>query len=87
MRGKYDVWSWLSVLKGRVKAAGFSFTQVDDKNEVKFIMRHDMGMKWSKHWKAFYETAFKELGYSVKFDLTENTIIYKIDNKFASDEK
>jgi hypothetical protein len=87
LRGKYDVSSWLSALKGRAKASGFSFTQVDDKNKVRFIMRHDMGLKWSKHLKAFYEASFKDLGCNVKFDLTENTIIYKLDKKFASEEK
>lgn len=84
MRGKYDVWEWTSVLKSRAKAAGFKFTEIDDKNEIKFIMKHDMGMKWSKHFKTFYEAAFRELGCSVKFDLTENTIIYKIDKKNVS---
>ncbi len=86
MKGKYDVWEWMSVLKRRAKAAGFRFTEIDDKNEIKFIMKHDMGMKWSKHFKTFYETAFRELGCNVKFDLTENTIIYKIDKKFSSDK-
>lgn len=46
-----------------------------------------MGLKWSKHLKAFYEASFKDLGCNVKFDLTENTIIYKLDKKFASEEK
>lgn len=86
MKGKYDVWEWMSVLKRRAKAAGFRITEIDDKNEIKFIMKHDMGMKWSKHFKTFYETAFRELGCNVKFDLTENTIIYKIDKKFSSDK-
>jgi hypothetical protein len=86
MKGKYDVWEWISVLRGRAKAAGFSFTQIEDKNEVKFIMRHDMGIKWSKHFKTFYEAAFKELGCNVKFDLTENTIIYRLDKKYAHND-
>ncbi len=83
MKGKYGIWEWISVLRGRAKAAGFSFTQVDDKHEIKFIMRHGMGIKWSKHFKSFYEIAFKELGCNVKFDLTENTIIYRLDKKYA----
>ncbi|MDE1861618.1 MAG: hypothetical protein KGI33_01770 [Thaumarchaeota archaeon] len=86
MKGKYDIWQWISVLRGRAKAAGFSFTQLEDKNDLKFIMRHDMGLKWSKHFKAFYEAAFKELGCTVKFDLTENTIVYKLDKKYAHNE-
>lgn len=86
MKGKYDIWQWISVLRGRAKAAGFSFTQLEDKNDLKFIMRHDMGLKWSKHFKAFYESAFKELGCTVKFDLTENTIVYKLDKKYAGNE-
>ncbi|HJT10277.1 MAG TPA: hypothetical protein VJ771_05780 [Candidatus Nitrosotalea sp.] len=86
MKGKYSVWEWIAILRGRAKAAGFSFTQLEDKNDVKFIMRHDMGLKWSKHFKSFYESAFKELGCAVKFDLTENTIIYKLDKKYAQCE-
>ena len=81
MKGKYDIWQWISVLRGRAKAAGFSFTQLEDKNDLKFIMRHDMGLKWSKHFKAFYETAFKEQGCNLKYHLTENTIVYKLDKK------
>lgn len=83
MKGKYGILEWISILRGRAKAAGFSFTQIDDKNDVKFIMRHDMGIKWSKHFKSFYESAFKELGCAVKFDLTENTIVYKLDKKYV----
>ncbi len=87
MKGKYDVWEWISILRGRAKAAGFSFTQLEDKNELKFIMRHDMGIKWSKHFKYFYESAFKELECNVKFDLTENTIVYKLDKKYANHDE
>lgn len=76
----------MSILRWRAKAAGFGFTQVYEKNEVKFIMRHDMGLKWSKHFKAFYEAAFKELGCNVKFDLSDNTIIFKFDQKYATKE-
>lgn len=87
MKGKYDIWEWISVLRGRSKAAGFSFTQLDDKDEVKFIMRHDMGLRWSKHFRYFYESAFKELGCPIRFDLTENTIVYRIDKKYLSGGK
>lgn len=83
MKGKYDLWEWISVLRGRAKAAGFSFTEVHDKNDIKFILRHDMGLKWSKHFKSFYQAAFRELDCDVKFDMTENTIIYKLDKKYA----
>ncbi len=87
MKGKYDVWEWISILRGRAKAAGFSFTQLEDKNEIKFIMRHDMGTKWSKHFKYFYESAFKELGCAIKFDHTDNTIVYRLDKKYAASEE
>lgn len=87
MKGKFDIWEWISILRGRAKAAGFSFTQIDDKDEVKFIMRHDMGLKWSKHFKHFYESAFKELDCPVNFDLTENTIVYKMERKYLEERR
>lgn len=81
MSGKYDVHDWLSILRNRAHAAGFGYSETDENGEIKFIMHHNMGLKWSKYFRAFYDSAFKELGYDLKFNLTENTLVYKLDKK------
>lgn len=84
MVGNFGVNEWVTILKLRAKAAGFGFTEVNEGEYMKFIMRHEMGSKCSLHWKAFYEYGFKELGCPVSLDVTENTIVYKIPKKYLS---
>ena len=81
MSGKYDIYDWLSILRNRAEAAGFSYSEIKEDSQIKFIMHHDMGLKWSKYFESFYDTAFKELGYDLKFNLTENTLSYILDMK------
>lgn len=82
MVGNFGVNEWVSILKLRAKAAGFGFTEVNDGDHKKFVMRHGMGYKCSLHWKTFYEYGFKGLGCPVSLDVTENTIVYKIPTKY-----
>lgn len=85
MLGNFGVNEWVSILKLRAKAAGFGFSEVNDGDYKKFVMRHGMGYKFSLHWKTFYEYCFKELGCPVSFDITENTTVYKVPKKYLSD--
>jgi hypothetical protein len=81
MRGRYGLEEWLSVLKYRAKAAGFSFNQIQYDNTFQVVVKHDMGEKWSLWFKTFYGTVFTDLGHNVEFDITENTTSYKITEK------
>lgn len=87
MVGNFGVNEWISILKLRAKAAGFGFSEVNDGEFMKFIMRHGMGSKCSLHWKTFYEYCFKELGCPVSFDVTENTVVYKIPKKYLHPDR
>lgn len=87
MRGKYDAKEWISVLRSRAKAAGFHYTEIIEDDHVKFVMKHDMGMKWSIHFQTHYDSAFKLLGVDAEFSITNNTISYKISRKDYEPEK
>ena len=82
MVGNFGVSDWVSILKLRAKSAGFGFTEISDGDSMKFVMRHGMGYKCSLHWKTFYEYGFQELKCPVSFDITENTVVYKIPKKY-----
>ena len=81
MRGKISVKEWVSILKDRANASGFSYQEQEEGNAIKFITKHDMGMKWSLWFKTFYGTYFSEIGCKPRFTITDNTIVYEIDKK------
>ncbi|MEM2159813.1 MAG: hypothetical protein QXN55_02525 [Candidatus Nitrosotenuis sp.] len=81
MRGKIDVKEWISILRSRAKAAGFHFSEIIEDDFVKFVMKHDMGMKWSIYFQTYYDSAFKALGSPIECSLTNNTVSYKISIK------
>jgi len=81
MRGKFDVKEWVSVLRSRSKAAGFHYNEIIEDDSVKFVMKHDMGMKWSIYFQTYYDSAFKMFGCSPDFSVTNNTVSYKINRK------
>lgn len=81
MRGSYNLAGWISVLKSRARAAGFGLTEMEDDNNVNFIMQHDMGLKSSLWFKSFYSGIFSELDPSSQQEYTENTLVYKINKK------
>ena len=78
MRGEIGVSQWVSVLRSRAKASGFSYQEEETTEKIKIITKHDMGYKWSIWFKAFYQSYFEELDCKVKFTLTDNTIVYEI---------
>lgn len=87
MTGSFGVREWVTILKLRAKAAGFGFSQIEDKNFVIFIIKHGLGTKCSLHWKTFYEYGFRQLECPVTLEITENTVVYKIPKKYLVDEK
>lgn len=81
MRGCHSVAEWISVLKSRARAAGFGLTEVAEEDHISFVMQHDMGIKSSIWFKSFYTGVFNDLGKTVKFEYTENTLVYKVNKK------
>ncbi|HSA98839.1 MAG TPA: hypothetical protein VLF17_07145 [Candidatus Nitrosotenuis sp.] len=81
MRGKLDIKEWVSILRSRAKASGFHYVEIVEDDHVKFVMKHDMGMKWSIYFQTYYNASFKMLGCEVEFNITNNTCSYKISRK------
>ncbi len=81
MTGNYTVKNLLNVISLRSKAAGFNHQEIEEGEEIHFVMHHDMGIKWSLYFKILYEIVLYDLGCKAKFGLTENTITYTIHKK------
>ncbi len=87
MRGKFDVSGWISVLRSRAKAAGFHFSEIVEDDHVKFVMKHDMGLKWSTYFLTYYDASFKALGCNVECNITNNTVSYAISKRDYDPDK
>lgn len=81
MRGKLDIKEWISILRSRAKASGFHYAEILEDDYVKFIMKHDMGMKWSIYFQTYYMSSFKTLGCDAEFSITNNTFSYRVSRK------
>ena len=81
MRGKYTVKDTLEVLGLRSRAAGFHYNEIEEEDEIHFVMQHNMGKKWSLYFKVFYESALQDLGCQSVFTMTDNTITYTVNKK------
>ena len=87
MRGKVDIKEWISILRSRAKASGFHFSEIEEDDHVQFVMKHDMGIKWSIYFLTYYKSSFKTLGCEVECNITNNTISYNISRKDYDPEK
>lgn len=81
MRGRLDIKEWISILRSRAKASGFHYAEIVEDDHVKFIMKHDMGMKWSIYFQTYYVSSFNMLGCEAEFSITNNTVSYMINKK------
>jgi len=81
MTGKYTVKNLLEIISMRSKAAGFNYQEIEEGEEIHFVMHHDMGIKWSLYFKILYEIVLYDLGCKAKFGLTENTVTYTVHKK------
>ncbi len=86
MRGNHEIGDWIDIIKLRSAVAGFNLTATQEGEESVFVMRHDMGEKYSLHSKLFFEQAFKELGCDATFEASENTLVFRIPGNYLKTE-
>jgi hypothetical protein len=80
MKGKHNLDTWLSMIRGRCERSGFNLKEFRQDDKIELVMQHDMGEKWSVYFKAFYENAFYDLGVKTSFEYTENTLVIKLED-------
>jgi len=84
MRGKYDLDSWLSLIRARCARSEFNLTEYEDEGKHELIMQHDMGENWSLYFKTYFQNIFHDVGAKAEFDYTDNTVVMKIEKNKAS---
>jgi len=80
MKGKHNLDTWLSMIRGRCERSGFNLKEFRQDDKIELVMQHDMGEKWSVYFKAFYENVFYDLGVKTSLEYTENTLVIKLED-------
>lgn len=74
MRNEYNINTVLSVLESWIRAAGFSYRKDYLIRHYKYVINHEMGVKWSIFFKVYLDTVFQDLGMSVQIQYTDNVV-------------
>jgi hypothetical protein len=70
-----------------IKISGYTYRHDksdDDKNRHRYLIQHDMGIKWSIYLANLYQFLFDELNKNtnkkrIQFDETKNTLAFTVD--------
>ncbi len=81
MKGSHDLDSFIITMKDRSKRAGFNIREFEEPRGKKIIIQHDMGANWSVYSKAYYERVINSIGYPVKIETTDNSIVMLISKE------
>jgi len=79
--GRVDLASWLLTAKYRSIKSNFAYQEFRDADEIKLVITHNMGPKWSFFHKAFYTQMLKDLGRKATVSATANTLVVEIKSK------
>ena len=78
MYGTTDLESCLEMLRNKTMNSGFVIMESEHGNKRRIVFQHDMGRKWSSFFKVHYERMLNDLGYPVKCEITNNTLLLDI---------
>lgn len=77
--GRTDIESCLGMLRKWAKKSGFITTEYEQDTKRRIIFQHDMGRNWSVFYKNHYDKMLHTIGYTPKFEMTDNTLVLEID--------
>ncbi|GEM_PF-4815710 len=78
MHGSCEINDWIDIIKLGSSVTGFDLATMNDESGTVFVMRHNMGKKYSLHSSSFYKQAFKEFDCDAIFEASENTLVFKM---------
>lgn len=75
MTGRYDVETWKSLMRGRLRNSSFPFQEYTDDDKTSFIIEYDMGKKFSMFFMEFNKQILQDLGADAKLDCTDKGLV------------
>lgn len=83
LKSEYNIESALEIIETWIKVSGYTYRHnVEDETRHSFIIKHDMGRKWSLYLKEIYSNMFVDFGISKPyFDINDDILSFKIDTE------
>ena len=78
MKGRFDLDTWMAITRHRSTRSNFNYQQSSKDGNIRIIINHEMGSKWSIFHKWYYQKMLKDLGARVTVDYTDKTIVLNI---------
>lgn len=78
--GRYDLKEALESLSLYMKMSNFSFIEIKDKDEYRFLIKHDLGMVWSLILEQFLKRALGEFVKGpIRFKTSDASVIVSVN--------
>jgi len=75
MTGDDTVDGFFSILRNRLRKSGINYNETSENGMTKFVIRHNMGIKWSYFYKIQHERMLQNLGQQAKLEFTDTSLI------------
>lgn len=76
---RVDLKTWLFVTKYRSIKSNFIYQEIHGEGQMKVVITHNMGAKWSLFHRVYYKEMLDELGIKSGIEMTPNTLAIKIE--------
>jgi hypothetical protein len=79
LRGELTVEASVDVLESWLKTTDFNFTRSILEDKMVFVIRHEMGRKWSVFLSECLRSAMEQLEQNIKLEISDNNIAIELD--------
>lgn len=79
MTGRYDIESWKSLMRLRLRNSGFPFQEYEKDGKTSFIIEYSMGKKFSMFSMEFNKQLLQDLGADARLDCSDNGLVITLN--------
>ena len=79
LRGELTVEASVDVLESWLGTTDFNFTRRIRPDKIMFVIRHEMGRKWSVFLSEYFRSAMEQLEKNIKLKISDNNIAIELD--------
>lgn len=80
MHGELNYNTFLQTLESWLRISGISFRRIENNDNVRYIVHHGLGKKWSHYLLAAMQTVAQEIGYEVDSKVEDSTLLFSLKN-------
>lgn len=79
MTNTNNIDAFLFILYHRSRKSGFHYKEYRTEHNIRIVIQHEMGEKWSIFTKTLYEGILNDLGHAARVEYSGNSIVVNIE--------